>query len=223
MTLTDLIKKFFESLKPKSSTSSSSKEDYYNNKYPKQDILYKGRVVPGTSDNVEIDIRDFFTPFDSEVKKVVVSIVGGGADDDKALKCLLWVIDNVKYVGDKTRGHREFWQFGFETLHYKTGDCEDGAILLANMLLVAGIPYWKIRLSMGLTKNGVHVYLTYYCESSDKWIVLDWCYLVNKKKVKERKDYKDEGNYLKVGFSWNLKYSFAKGLNVDAKHLLSGK
>lgn len=200
----------------------SAKEKYYNNKYPKKDIFYSARVVPTTKDNVKIDVRNFFNFYDNEIRKVVEGLrLTRSSDDDKALKCLNWVIDNVKYVEDETKGHKEFWQFGFETLYYKSGDCEDGAILLANMLLIAGIPYWKIRLSAGMVKGGAHGYLTYYCEKKNKWVVLDWCYWINRKRVEDRKDYKDEGNYLEVWFSWNQKYSFAKGLNEKAKKMLN--
>lgn len=222
------FKKFLDSLvrRPESAVSARkhSKERYYNDKYPKKDITYYGRVVPKTKNRVKIDVRNFFNEYDSEIRKIVEKLrMVRLSDDGKALKCLLWVIKNIKYVGDRDKGHKDFWQFGFETLHYRTGDCEDGAILLANMLLIAGVPYWKIRLSIGNVTGGAHGYLTYYCVEKDKWVVLDWCYWVNKKKIKYRKDYKDEGNYHGVWFSWNQKYSFSKGLNNKAKRILSGK
>ncbi|MFH1787709.1 MAG: transglutaminase domain-containing protein [archaeon] len=199
----------------------SAKEKYYNEKYPKKDIAYSARVVPTTKNNVKIDVRDFFNAYDSEVRKIVEGLkLGRFSDDEKALKCLNWVIDNIKYVGDEKKGSKEFWQFSFETLYYMNGDCEDGAILLANMLLIAGIPYWKIRLTVGMVTGGAHGYLTYYCERKDRWVVLDWCYWTNKNKIYERKDYKDEGNYLEVWFSWNEKYAFSKGLNDKAKEIL---
>lgn len=217
--LNKILEALSKSSKP--TRSKKSKESYYNNKYPKKDIVYKGRVVPTTRKNIGMDVRNFFNEYDSEVRKVVDRLwLKRLSDDDKALKCLLWVIGNVKYVGDGKKGHKDFWQFGFETLHYKTGDCEDGAILLANMLMMAGVPYWKIRLSVGDVKGGAHGYVNYYCEESDKWVVLDWCYWVNKKKIKYRKDYKDEGNYYGVWFSWNQKYSFSKGLNNKARKIL---
>ena len=222
------LKKFIETLYPCPAPiiniSEHPKEKYYNNKYPKEDITYYGRVVPTTSSNINIDVRDFFNEYDSVVRKIVESLkLGRMTDDEKALECLLWVIKNIKYVGDTDKGHKDFWQFAFETLYYKTSDCEDGAILLANMLLSAGVPYWKIRLSVGDVTGGAHGYVTYYCVASDKWVVLDWCYWVNKKKIADRLDYKDEGNYLGVWFSWNQKYAFSTGLNNKAKNILAGK
>ena len=206
---------------PVPSTKQSAKEKYYNEKYPQEDIIYSGRVIPTTSNNVGIDVRNFFNFYDSEVREIVEGLkISRLSDDDKALKCLLWAVDNIKYVGDEKKGSKEFWQFAFETLHYKTGDCEDGAILLANMLLIAGIPYWKIRVSVGAVKGGAHAYLTYYCELRDKWVVLDWCYWVNKTNIIDRVDYKDDKNYLEVWLSWNERYSFAKGLNAEASKIL---
>lgn len=205
-------------------TKEHPKEKYYNNKYPKKDLIYYGRAIPTTKKTIAIDVRNFFNPYDSEIKKVVKKLrLGRDSDDEKALKCLKWVIDNIKYTGDKKKGYEDFWQFAFETLYYKNGDCEDGAILLANMILISQVPYWKIRLSAGEVKDGGHAYLTYYCESNQKWVVLDWCYWPNKDPITKRKDYKDEKNYLDVWLSWNEKYSFTKGLNTEAKHLLKNK
>jgi len=39
---------------------------------------------------------------------------------------------------------KDRWQTADETLMLNTGDCEDGAILLANELVAAGLPWWKI-------------------------------------------------------------------------------
>lgn len=226
MNFSDLKKKISELLYScpvsTSSTTETRKEKYYNNKYPKKDIVYQGQPIPNSNTRVSIDLRDFFNEYDSEVKKVVKELnISRSSDDEKALQCLLWVIKNIKYTEDYTKGHTEFWQFPFETLHYKTGDCEDGAILLANMLLISGIPYWKIRLSAGKVSGGAYAYLTYYCEDSAKWVILDWCYKINKNAIKNRTDYKDESNYSTVWMSWNQKYSFTKGLNSEAKKLLS--
>jgi len=202
------------------SAKENPKEKYYNNKYPKKDIVYRGRYVPNTSDAIAIDVRNFFNEYDSDVRKVVEGLKLSGSDDDKALKCFLWIIDKIKYVTDDKKGKRDYWQFGFETIYYKNGDCEDGSILLANMMLLAGIPYWKIRLSVGDVTGGAHAYVTYYCEIKDRWVLPDWCYLVNKDKIVNRKDYKDEENYSAVWFSWNSKYSFTTGLNDKAKEVL---
>ena len=113
-----------------------------------------------------------------------------------------------------------------ETLNLMTGDCEDGSILLANMLLIAGIPYWKIRLTAGLVDDGKgnaggHAFLNYFYENPDdskcKWILLDWCYYPNELPIENRADYKDELYYKETWFSWNKIYSYAKDTRMTNK------
>ena len=185
----------------------TEKEIYYNNKYPKADLTYRGR---GT---LPIDLRDFFNVHDNKVGRVSKTLKG--SDDVKALEGLKWVIKNIIYTTDKDPS--EWWQFSYETINRKKGDCEDGAILLANILIQAGVPYWKLRLTAGWVQTGTkktgHAYLTYYCVQSDKWVILDWCYWANTLEIPDRNDYKKESKYKEVWFSWNEKFSYSKGLN----------
>ena len=195
-----------------------TKEDYYNNKYPKENLTY---VRQETDGQYQVDLRNFITENDNSIPTVE-----GITDDDKALKGLSYVYKNITYIPDKTEYKlNEYWAYPYQTLKHKKGDCEDGAILLYNILLKSGIPYWKLRLTAGFVKlNGSkvgHAYLNYYCEDSDKWVVLDWCYWPNLMAIKDRADYKDEEKYLDVWFSWNQKYCFSKGLNSEAKKLLN--
>lgn len=213
------LKEQIESLK-ENIEEESELEAHYNNKYPKIDIFYAGRQLPTKKKNVELDVRNFFMLNDAKVKEIANSIPTEETDDLNALACLKWVLSNIKYVSDDTKGSLEFWQFPYETLHYKNGDCEDGAILLANLMIMKGIPYWKVRLSAGNVKGGGHAYLIYYCESEEKWVILDTSYWTNTLQIKDRKNYKDEENYLGVWFSWNLKYSYSKGLNTEAREVL---
>lgn len=188
------------------------KEEELNNKYPKKDIQY--RV---THDKTYlIDVRNFIQEYDSTIPSV-----SGKTDDEKALNGLKFVKNNIKYTKDKSQyGLNEYWCYAYQTWKNKKGDCEDGAILLYNILLKSGIPYWKLRLSAGDVVDGGHAYLTYYCEEQDKWVILDWCYYPNNKKIKDRKHYKDDEKYGNVWFSWNQKYAYTKGLNTKAKRLL---
>lgn len=196
------------------------KEEYYNNKYPTFPIFYKRTDKLGT---ISIDVRQFINPNNS-----ILPTINGSSDDEKALNCLGWVIKNVKYTPDKTQyGLDEYWAFAYETQNYGKGDCEDGTILLANIMLTNKIPDWKIRVSAGNVLNPYtktiegHCYVTYYCEDSDKWVVLDWCYLPNGLDIKNRIDYKEESNYKDVWFSFNKEYSWSKGLNTNAEEILN--
>lgn len=192
-----------------------SKENYYNNKYPKKDIIYNGRYVPNSYEKVPIDIRNFFNPNDSMIKKIVDSLqLSHQSDDEKTLTCLTYILDNYKYVSDIEKGHNEFWQFPNETIYYKTGDCEDFSILLANMLLISGIPYWKVRLTAGSVDDGKikggHCFVVYYHEDKDRWVLLDTTYWPNRLEISDRKEYKDETFYKETWFSWNEKYCYSR-------------
>lgn len=198
-----------------------SKENFWNDKYPKVVIMYKGRMIPNYG-MYELDVRSFFTnPVANELQQIVqgFSEEQKACDDQKALTCLEWVMDNIYYVSDKKRFDLpEFWLYPSETLKLLGGDCEDGAILLVNLMRVIGIPYWKIRLTAGLVffLSG-HAYVNYFCEELDHWVLLDWCYHPNRKPVNKRPDYKDEKLYNRVWFSFNQRYSFAKGVKETGK------
>lgn len=193
-------------------------EQYWNSKYPKQTITYSGRCLPNQIDRTfEVDVRVFFTPYDQQLTDIVnrswigIGKLNEGTNDEKALKCLKWVRANFTYDSDKTvTGLSEFWMFPFEALKYKRGDCDDGAILLSNLMLVAGVPYWRIRLNAGDVEGGGHCYVTLCRETDNQFVCLDWCYNYTDNPVKDRPLHKDERDYYSIWFSWNLRYVFGK-------------
>ena len=190
-------------------------EDYWNSKYPKTVVVYEGRELPNTG-MIAVDVRDFFININDYQLQEVAQKLQGLSDDEKALECLRWVIANITYVADKTEyGLEEFWCYPNELLKTKKGDCDDGAILLANLMLAAGLPYWKVRLTAGAVPEGGHAYVTYYYEDGSRWVALDWCYFPNVDAVKDRPDYKNSPIYLEVWFSWNLKYAFCAGVKGE--------
>lgn len=177
-------------------------EIYWDNRYPKINQLYNRTEIGKT---YRIDVRTFLTPQDS-----TIPLVNGLTNDDKALAALLLVRNMVTYVPDVG----EYWAFFYETLQNKKGDCEDGAILMANVMLASEIPWWRVRLNAGDVNGGGHCYLTYCRETDNQWVVLDWCYWPNKLPIAQRPLHKDEQNYddasknWGIWFSWNLKYSY---------------
>lgn len=204
----------------------SETELYYENKYPKTDIVYAGREVPNSQTRVGIDVRNFFNTNDSMVKSLVKGLnLDSKTDDEKAVICLNWIVKNITYQSDTTRtGFTEYWQFPYETLFWKKGDCEDMSILLANMLIATGIPSWKIRINAGQVDDGKgnlggHCFLVYYSESEDRWVLLDCCYYPNILAIKDRKDYKDETYYKETWFSFSEKYCWAKDVRSIPKLL----
>ena len=178
-------------------------EELWNNKHPKQDITYKRKEHDQW---YNIDVRNYFQPHDSSIPTV-----SGSTSDEIALNALKWINKNIKYVHDEPEyGIEEFWAYAYQTLVHKKGDCEDGAILLANIMLKSGIPYWRIRLNAGDVKGGGHAYVTYCRETDNQFVVLDWCYWYSSKEIKDRPLHKDELNYYGIWFSWNLMYAFGK-------------
>jgi len=185
-------------------------EDSLNSKYPTKIIRYKGRFIPEHG-MVEMDVRGFFTNPESSELTNIVSVWKDLPDDQKAFKCLEWVINNIKYVSDKTEyGLEEYWALPFETLSTRKDDCDGGSVLLANLMLACGIPYWRVRLVASDTIAGGHCWVSYYREESDDWCALDWCFFPVKQSIKARPNYKNDKNYGEIWFSFNKKYSFMK-------------
>ncbi len=192
-------------------------EKLWNNKYPKQDISYNARAFFNTKIITPIDVRIFFQSTDFHLEHIVngtyvgIGKLNEGTFDERALKCLMWVHKYFKYVSDKeVVDMQEFWMFVCEALYYMKGDCDDGAVLLANLMEAAGIPYWRIRLNAGDVKGGGHCYVTYCSEKDNEFCVLDWCYWYDDTPVENRVLHKDQQNYYSIWFSWNRKYAFGK-------------
>jgi len=181
-------------------------ESYWNNKRPKTSWKHRGRPLfenkerelVWTKDNILVDPRIFFN-IDSTLSTFE------GTNDEIASRCLNWVAKYITYTSDKEPS--EFWQFAFETNKRRKGDCEDGAILMANMMLMSGIPYWRIRLNCGEVQGGGHAYLTYLREEDNQWYVMDWCYWYNESR-NYQKTWKSAEKYFTIWGSWNQKYVF---------------
>jgi hypothetical protein len=177
--------------------SSNTLETYWNTKRPKADKGHKAR------DGVWIDVRAFY-------QKDYHLPTFKGSYDEIAEQALSWVIMNVKYVSDP----KEFWQYSYETLNRKKGDCEDGAIVMANIMLMSGIPYWRVRLNCGDVKGGGHAWVTYLREKDDEWYCFDWCYWPNEV-TGFRKKWKNAKKYFKIWYSWNEKFTFCDLPKLD--------
>lgn len=167
----------------------------FNNSYK-----YRARgLYNNTQPNLYVDPRDFYQSQDSSIPTVE-----GDTNDQKATNALRYVIDNIHYTQDASQFKRdEEWLFPFETLQTKAGDCEDGAILMANILLKSGVPYWRVRLNTGDVQGGGHCWVTYLPESEgSEWMILDWCYWPG------QRPWKDAEKYFDIWFSWNSRYIF---------------
>ena len=100
---------------------------------------------------------------------------------------LLWVRNHIKYASEE----KDYWKFADETIRDGFGDCEDGAILLARLLLdrkfeidstgkVRLLPYHQVLVNVYL--NPPHVAVTIgdgdelrdWTNSSLKKVPSDW-------------------------------------------------
>ncbi len=180
-----------------------------NNKIPKIQKYYVRQEVDNT---YLIDVRNYF-----QLQDAKIPVVTGSNNDDKALKALKKVRSVMNYVSDKTTYNLdEYWAYPYQTIGRGIGDCEDGAILMANIMIKSGIPYWRVRLNAGSVNGGGHAYVTYCRESDNEFVVLDWCYWPNNLPVADRETHKESRNYMNeeenfyVWFSWNTKHIFGK-------------
>lgn len=198
-------------------------ELYWNGKYPKTKVKYACRHLylspkDGTGHMVlSTDVMDFWDYNNQDVQAIAVTIK---VTNQKAWKAndwdeLAWLAEKhvkqyIKYRSDKiVQGVDEYWQFVYETLVLKSGDCEDGAILLANVMVALGIPYWRIRLNVGAVKGGRHAYVTYCRTTDNEFVPADWCYWTTMSKMKDRKLHRDQRDYYGIEFSWNTKSAYA--------------
>lgn len=204
-----LIKQLEDKIDELNSSQYHELELYWNNKRKKSEtVRWRARplfevaqnnTINWWEDNIQVDPRIFWT-YDN-----TIPTFKGFSNDDIAIKCLDWVARNITYTADINPD--EFWQFAFETFARRKGDCEDGAILIANMMLMSGVPYWRIRLNAGSVQGGGHAYVTYLAEKDNKWYILDWCYWYHESRNLGR-TFKDAEKYFGIWFSFNTKYVY---------------
>lgn len=201
---------------------------YWNNKRPKNIIAYTGRAIPKKNPNgdgtvlkerVQIDVKTMLTDNDDLLKQIINKYnLKGNSHDETIHNIQKWVVQNIQYLGDNVNNYTmEYWQFPFETLADKTGDCEDGALLIAALAVNAGVPAFRVRVVAGMVQpaptapEGGHGYLTYLREFDNQWVVVDWCYLEDSNTpVPEKTLHKNNTFYKAVWFSFNNLFSWAE-------------
>ena len=206
-------------------------EDLWTNRHPRVRKTYACRVLRTLlkgelkQDIISVDVLDFWQHKGKSVQDTASMIRALNAEhvknadyDTLAWVAEKWVKDNIKYRGDKfVEGFDEYWQFPHETYVLRSGDCEDGAIYLANLMLAIGIPYWRVRLNVGPVRGGLHAYATYCRQSDNQFTTADWCYWTTTKKMPERKMHKDQRDYYGITFSWDLTSAYEKTEYEDVK------
>ena len=193
-------------------------EDYWNNKHPKEKIIYDGRGMRNYNKRIDIDVRQMVWEDDYILQGIVKkSNLVKETMDLTAHACQRYVCRHLRYIGDeKSSKLEECWQFPNETVLLKTGDCEDGAILMASLMLNAGIPSWRVRVTAGMVQEaptaeaGGHAYVTYCREQDNNWVILDWCYFADSKISVSNKPLANKVKYYKdIWFSFNNLFSWS--------------
>lgn len=185
-------------------------KEYWDKKWAQAPIIYNGRVLRVGKETVAVDVRNFITANDSMLDEVVKKYrLNRGSMNERAHAVQKFVVKFLTYKYDsESQDCPEFWQFPFETLHSKIGDCEDGAILIASLCRAAGIPEWRIKVAAGYVQSaptapqGGHGYAVYLADRPDtsrglEWVVLDWCYYEDSKYTCEQKALAKNGGYKK--------------------------
>ena len=168
-------------------------EKYWNNKRPKYPN-FKQKLRNG----INIDPRTFLLNYPP-------GPIFKGKPDQVASSILNHVYTNIKYKGED-KG-KEYWKFPFETYTDREGDCEDMSIVIANLLHKCGIPYWRIRINVGMVKGGYHAWVTYLAEKDNAWYVLDAAYYY-KECAGLRMKWNEAEKYFNIDWSFNSRYVF---------------
>jgi len=184
--------------------TNEEREKMWRSKFTVQPIIYTA------ANDCKRDVRTFLFDVSYILETYVNHYKMKAATDDQTIyNVLMWVIDNFKYVGDEvTRKQVEYWQNPEESLNAMTGDCEDGAILIKSLSLVAGVPDWKVRVTAGDVVGGGHAYCV-YIRDDDTQCILDWCYWSNRLAIKDRALLQNESNYKDIWFAFDKKYGYA--------------
>lgn len=209
-------------------------KDYWNSKWPNSPILYNGRALM-VKRQIGVDVRDFIAEQDVLVEQVVRQYnLKQATPNQTAQACQKWVVSFLTYKDDvKNDLVPEFWQFPFESLQSKFGDCEDGAILMATLMIAAGIPNWRVKVAAGYVQQsptapqGGHAYCMFLADRPDssrgmEWVITDWCYYEDSGVPPERKPLSKNGGfnncYKDVWFTFNDEFSWNQtSLSVDGR------
>lgn len=161
-------------------------KNYWNNKWVKSPITYKGRALRGCAKRISVDVRNFIMTDDILLKEIIEKYgLKKATYNETANACQKFVVDYIKYKDDEIQNSCEdFWQFPFETIASRVGDCEDGAILMASLMINCGIPNWRVKVVGGSVRpqptapEGGHAYCIFLADRKEGlgWEVHDWCY-----------------------------------------------
>ena len=201
-------------------------EAYWNAKHPEIDQLYNGRPLPNGGTYTE-DVRGYIFDVDAQLQSLIGDKGILCSDiDDTAGAAQRAVVNMLTYTPDSSLGRAEYWLYPPETLAMGKGDCEDGAILMAS-IIVNAIPAsdaWRVRVACGLVDDGTggsggHAYCTWCRRYDNEWVILDWCYQEDSQhRVNSKPLAKDNKAYQLTWFSFNHQHAWS-----EAAFMMAGR
>jgi len=210
-------------------------ENYWNNKWQQAPVTYTGRALRGSTERIVCDVKDFVMANDVILAEVIHDYqLKQDTPNATAHTIQKFVVRFLNYAGDDEASEcPEFWQFPFETLQSGIGDCEDGAILIASLMIQAGIPAYRVKVCAGYVQEsptapqGGHAYCIYLADRErdrQDWVVLDWCYFEDSELAPEDKPLARKGGYNgsygSLWFTFNNELSWNQaGLEIDARRI----
>jgi hypothetical protein len=191
---------------------------YWYGKHPRTTQLYDGRPAPNGK-AYKMDVRRFIWPEDYTLDALVASEkIYDENPDVVAWKAQRWIVKHIRYVDDVKIGRTEFWLFPPETLTMGTGDCEDGSILMASLMLNA-LPYehqWRVAVNARWVdtgsgaEQGGHAHCRYIRTTDNMPVILDWCYLEDSEAPVTAKPVESAvRQYRDVWFSFNHEWAWS--------------
>ena len=209
--------------------------DFWNNKWQQAPITYTGRALRSTTERIVCDVKDFITINDAILEEVIHDYrLGKNSHNATAHAIQQFVVRFLEYADDNEASEcPEFWLFPFETLQSGIGDCEDGAILIASLMIQAGIPAYRVKICAGYVQEsptapqGGHAYCIYLADTSSwnqDWVVMDWCYYEDSDIAPSNKPLAKNGgyngNYQELWFTFNNEFSWnQEGLEINAQRI----
>jgi hypothetical protein len=214
--------------------------EYWDNKWETAPIIYTGRALRGESykKQIDVDVKAFIKENDAILWHVLNQLdLRKDTPNETALAVQNFVCNFLQYTYDDIASEcPEFWLFPFESIQSEIGDCEDGAILIASLLINAGVPPWRVKVCAAQvmadpivapsdTELGGHAYCIYLADRPDserklEWVILDWCYLQDPEVPIEDKplarDGGTEGAYRDIWFTFNNENSWAQS-SIEVK------
>lgn len=196
---------------------------FWDNKWKKKSVIYSGRALRSSRARIDVDVRNFIITNDDILKDIVEKYgLKKATYNETAHACQQFVVNYITYKDDEMQNScEEFWQFPFETLASMTGDCEDGAILMASLMINAGIPNWRVKVAGGTVKPqptaplGGHAYCLYLADREDgmDWEIHDWCYYEDSEIPTGKKPLAKDGGYkqtyIDIWFTFNNEFAWS--------------